>query len=117
MDQGKRAAKRRGSGLKHRMASAPPATFVRAKHVPTTSPLVLVVDDLEDNRDIYGTYFEYAGFRVARAEDGEQALAKVTVEKPDLIVMDLCMPQMDGWEATRMLKSNPRTKGIVIVVV
>jgi two-component system cell cycle response regulator DivK len=76
-----------------------------------------VVDDLEDNRHLYATYFAYAGFRVAVAEDGEEALARVAKEKPDLIVMDLSMPRMDGWEATRLIKSNPRTKDIIVVVV
>jgi two-component system, cell cycle response regulator DivK len=78
---------------------------------------VLVVDDMEDNRDLFASYLEYGGFRVAQAEDGEAALAAITPEKPDVVLMDLSMPHMDGWEATRLIKSNPRTKDIVVIVV
>ena len=77
---------------------------------------VLIVDDVEDNRDLYATYFAYEGYRVAQAADGEVALAIVTADKPDVVIMDLSMPRMDGWEATRMIKSNPRTKDVVVIV-
>lgn len=80
------------------------------------APLLLVVDDIEDNRDLYASYFEYAGFRVEQANDGEEALAKVAREKPDAIIMDLAMPRLDGWEATRLIKTNPRTKDVVVIV-
>jgi len=76
-----------------------------------------VVDDVEDNRELYASYFEKMGYRVASAVDGEQALDIITREAPDGIVMDLSMPRLDGWEATRLVKSNPRTKHIVVVVV
>jgi two-component system cell cycle response regulator DivK len=77
----------------------------------------LVVDDTEDNRTIFGLCLEDGGFRVAYAVDGEDALAKVDSEKPALIIMDLAMPKMDGWEATRRIKANAATKDIPILVV
>jgi two-component system cell cycle response regulator DivK len=80
-------------------------------------PFVLIVDDVEDNRDLYATYFAVAGFRVATANDGEEALGMITREAPDAVVMDLAMPNLDGWEATRLIKANPRTAAIVVVVV
>jgi len=79
--------------------------------------LALVVDDSEDNREIYASYLAHHGFRVDEARDGSHALEKIEQELPDVIVMDLAMPVLDGWEATRRLKSDERTKGVVIVVV
>jgi two-component system, cell cycle response regulator DivK len=81
------------------------------------SPFVLVVDDVEDNRELYATFFTYAGYRAEQASDGEEALSKIARERPDVVLMDLSMPNVDGWEATRLIKSNPRTKGIIVVVV
>jgi CheY-like chemotaxis protein len=84
---------------------------------PLDLVLVLVVDDTEDNRTIFGLCLEDGGYRVAYAVDGEDALVKVASEPPALIVMDLAMPRMDGWEATRRIKSNPETKHIPVLVV
>lgn len=78
---------------------------------------ILIVDDLADNRELYATYFQLEGFDVDLACDGEDALRKVDAVMPDVIVMDLSMPVLDGWEATRRLKANPRTGHIPIVVV
>lgn len=78
---------------------------------------VLVVDDVADNRELYATFLEYSGFRVDQAADGEEALSKVARDPPDVVLMDLSMPNLDGWEATRLIKSNPRTKGIIVLVV
>lgn len=93
--------------------------MVRASETEGTSrrPFVLVVDDVEDNRDLYATYFEHSGFRTAQATDGEEALAKIAKEPPDVVIMDLSMPNLDGWEATRLIKSNPRTRHMVVIVV
>lgn len=74
------------------------------------------MDDLADNRELYATYFKLDGFDVDVAEDGEEALARVDAVVPDVIVMDLAMPKVDGWEATRLFKTNPRTRSIPIVV-
>jgi two-component system, cell cycle response regulator DivK len=79
-------------------------------------PLVLIVDDVQDNRTIYVLFLKFSGFRIAEAENGVEALEKATTLLPDVIVMDLSLPVMDGWEATRRLKRDPRTKKIPVVV-
>ena len=77
--------------------------------------LILVVDDVEDNRDIYAQYLAYKGFQVALASDGHEAFDKAFQLQPDLIVMDLSLPGMDGWEATRKLKRTEKTKHIPVM--
>ncbi len=79
------------------------------------APLILVVDDYQDAREMYAEYLQYSGFRVAEASTGNEALAQAFALKPDLILMDLSLPGMDGWEATRHLKADERTKHIPIV--
>jgi CheY-like chemotaxis protein len=81
------------------------------------SPLILLVDDVEDNRVLYAEALTLAGFRVGHAVDGEHALIKVQGILPDLVVMDLSMPVLDGWEATRLIKEHPRTKHIPVIAV
>ena len=83
--------------------------------VGETGPLVLIVDDVQDNRTIYVLFLKFSGFRIAEAENGEDAIEKATTLLPDVIVMDLSLPVMDGWEATRRLKRDPRTKKIPVV--
>ncbi len=78
-------------------------------------PLVLVVDDFDDARDMYGEYLEMNGFRVETARNGQEALEKANKLLPDVILMDLSLPVMDGWEATRRLKADKRTRAIPIV--
>jgi len=78
-------------------------------------PLVLVVDDFDDARDMYGEYLELHGFRVETARTGEEAIEKARQHVPDVILMDLSLPVMDGWEATRRLKADRKTKSIPIV--
>lgn len=80
-------------------------------------PLVLVVDDYEDTRIIYAESLRFAGFRVEEAANGQDAVEKATALGPDVVVMDLAMPVMDGWEATRRLKADPRTRAIRIMAV
>ena len=79
-------------------------------------PLVLIVDDVKDNRTVYVLYLKFSGFRVAEAENGVEAIRQAEALLPDIIVMDLSLPVMDGWEATRRLRRDPRTKRIPIVV-
>ena len=77
--------------------------------------LIMLVDDYVDNREVYAHYLRYKGYRVEEAEDGHQALEKASRHRPDLIVMDLALPGLDGWEATRRLKSDPLTQGIPVI--
>ena len=78
-------------------------------------PLVLLVDDYADNRAMYARYLTFAGYRVDEATNGQEALDKAGQIHPDLIVMDLSLPVMDGWEATRRLKANPQTRHIPVL--
>lgn len=80
-----------------------------------TSALVLLVDDSLDARLMYGEYLRFAGFRVVTADNGEEALAAAQAEWPAVILMDLAMPRMDGWEAIRRLRADPLTSEIPIV--
>ena len=80
-----------------------------------TPPLVLIVDDFEDNRTMYVEYLQFQGFRVEEAVNGEEAVAQATALLPAVIIMDLSLPVMDGWEATRRIKANPKTKHIVVI--
>ena len=78
---------------------------------------ILVVEDQEDNRQILRDLLDSAGFEMIEAQDGEQALVKVSEERPDLILMDIQLPLLDGYEATRRIKANPDLKAIPIIVV
>jgi two-component system cell cycle response regulator DivK len=79
------------------------------------TPLVLVVEDYQDAREMYAAYLKFSGFRVAEATNGIEAIEKSVTLSPDIILMDLALPKMDGWEATRRLKLDDRTKHIPIV--
>ena len=83
--------------------------------VPASPPLVLIVDDYDDNREMYSSYLEFAGLRVAEAANGKDALTKTSELMPDLIVMDLSLPGIDGWQATRTIKQDPRTRHILVL--
>jgi CheY-like chemotaxis protein len=78
-------------------------------------PLVLVVEDHQDAREMYAVYLQFSGFDVAQAGNGIEAVEKTRALLPDIVLMDLALPTMDGWEATRQLKNDPRTKHIPIV--
>lgn len=78
-------------------------------------PLILLVEDYDDAREMYRDYLEYAGFQVETARDGHEALVKARASNPDLILMDLSLPGLDGWEATRMLKTDPATSHLIVV--
>jgi len=81
-----------------------------------SNPKILLVEDNELNRDMLSRRLQRKHFQVLIAIDGQQALDKVAEEKPDLILMDLSLPVMDGWEATRRLKSDESTRNIPIIV-
>lgn len=82
---------------------------------PPFTPLVLIVDDYQDAREMYAEYLEFSGFRVAQAVNGQEAVDQALALRPDVILMDLSLPVMDGWEATRRLKGDARTRGIPVV--
>ena len=78
---------------------------------------ILVVEDQEDNRRILRDLLSNAGFELMEAESGEDALAAVMTRRPDLILMDIQLPAMDGYEATRQIKSSPGMKQIPVIAV
>jgi two-component system, cell cycle response regulator DivK len=80
-----------------------------------TGQTLLLVEDNEDNRIIYSTVLRHLGYRVIEAQDGVEAVALARSARPDLILMDISIPLMDGWEATRILRGDPRTSAIPIV--
>jgi CheY-like chemotaxis protein len=78
-------------------------------------PLVLVVDDFEAGRELCAEYLAFRGYGVATAQDGAEALEKAFELAPDAILMDLSLPVIDGWEATRRLRADERTREIKII--
>jgi len=80
-----------------------------------TAPLVLVADDHEDSRVILRAVLEDRGSRVLEAPDGEACLDVARKERPDVVVLDLLMPRMDGWETAIALRSDPRTATVPIL--
>ena len=79
------------------------------------APLVLVVDDYPDSREMCAEFLRVSGFRVEQAADGAEALRKASVLVPDVVLMDLSLPDMDGLEVTRRLKSDDRTRALVVI--
>jgi two-component system, cell cycle response regulator DivK len=84
---------------------------------PMTEPKrsVLIVDDSPDGREMLAEYLTFRGFDVIEATTGEEALARARSHHPAVILMDLQMPGMGGWEATRQLKAEPATKDIIVI--
>jgi CheY-like chemotaxis protein len=76
---------------------------------------ILIVEDNELNREVLTRRLVKAGYAVVFAVDGKQAVEKADAEKPDLVLMDMNLPVMDGFEATRILKSSHRTAGIPVI--
>lgn len=79
-------------------------------------PKILLVEDNEMNRDMLSRRLARKDYDVVMAADGRRAIEMARAEMPDLILMDLSIPEIDGWEATRMLKSGDDTKHIPIIV-
>ena len=78
-------------------------------------PRLLYVEDNEMNRDMLSRRLQRRGFEVLIAGDGEQGVTLAAAEKPDLILMDMSLPVLDGWEATRRIKAAPATRRIPII--
>ena len=92
-----------------------PASSSRVARTKDRPFTVLIVDDAEDIRQMYASYFRFAGVRVLLARDGVEAVHAATFYQPDAIVMDLAMPRMTGWEAIGQLKREAHTRRIPIV--
>lgn len=78
-------------------------------------PLILLVEDNEMNRDMLSRRLMRRGFTVSIAVDGAEGVARCEQELPDLVIMDLSLPVLDGWEATRRIKSMPTTRHIPVI--
>lgn len=76
---------------------------------------ILVVDDNPMNIDLLLQFFEMKGYTTRTATNGEEALESVAAERPDLIIMDMSMPIMSGWETTKQLKADPATSAIPVL--
>jgi len=83
----------------------------------TVQTRALVVDDYDDAREMYSEFLAYKGFEVLQAQNGLQAMALAESLHPDLIVLDLALPDIDGIEVTRRLKASPATSSIPIVMI
>ncbi|MGB9393108.1 MAG: response regulator [Xanthobacteraceae bacterium] len=81
------------------------------------SKRILVVEDQPDNRQIIRDMLADTGYEIAEAENGEEALAAITKQRPDLILMDIQLPVMDGYAATRRIKTDPALKSIPVIAV
>lgn len=80
-----------------------------------TKKTVLLVEDNEDNLVVYRTILDHVGYNVLEARDGEEGVSRARQEHPDLILMDISIPKIDGWEATRRLKADQATRDIPII--
>jgi two-component system, cell cycle response regulator DivK len=78
-------------------------------------PVVLLAEDFEDARELYRDYLEFSGFTVETATNGREAIDQAIALLPDIILMDASMPVLDGWQATREIKTHPSTKHIPIL--
>ncbi len=78
---------------------------------------VLIVDDSPDGREMLAEYLTFRGFEVMEAVNGEEALAQARTRHPAVVLMDLQMPGIGGWEATRQLKADPATTDIIVIAV
>jgi two-component system, cell cycle response regulator DivK len=94
-----------------------PAAVGPPSATPDRKPLVLLVEDLVDSRELYAQYLTYAGFSVVTAINGHEALRLAQLLRPDVILMDIRLPGMDGLEATADLKHQPELSHIPVVAI
>jgi two-component system cell cycle response regulator DivK len=80
-------------------------------------PCIVVVDDYADNREMYAEYLRFLGYAVTTAADGAEALAKIVANPPDVVVLDLSLPKVDGWLVAKTLKADARTRHVPIIAV
>lgn len=98
----------------HLSSVRPPDLEGEASPLP---PSVLIAEDHEDSRDALQTLLEALGYRVHVAGDGAEAVAQARLHHPDLILMDMMMPRMDGFEATRLLRGDPGFDAVRIIAI
>jgi len=98
-------------------AAAGPSRSMPSSPDQALAPVILVIDDAEDTRDLYAEFLTRIGLRVAMARDGEEALGKAREIGPALVVLDLGLPGMDGYELVRRLKADPVTSSVPVIVV
>jgi two-component system cell cycle response regulator DivK len=91
--------------------------LVSAQPASRLVPHILIVDDFADGREMLAEYLTYRGFAVEIANGGREAVALAIANRPAVVLMDLTMPAIDGWEATRQLKGDPRTKDVIVIAV
>jgi len=84
---------------------------------PSAAPVVLLVEDHQSSADGYAELLAGAGYRVARAKDGYEALAKVSHEPPSVVLLDLKLPKLDGWDLLQRLKADAAMASVPIIVV
>ena len=99
------------------MFSPPQGGPEQAQTGPRARRVVLLVDDCRDTRELYAEYLELSGFDVKEAEDGIVAIDEAVRVRPDVIVMDMSLPRLDGREAARQLRADERTRGIPVVMI
>src|SRR5688572_25277450 len=97
-----------GASFRKARSSEPPAEAVRWS--------VLLVDDIADNREMYAEYLMLCGLEVETAESAEDAFAKLKAKVPSVIVMDIGLPNIDGIEATRLIRADPRAADTPVIV-
>jgi CheY-like chemotaxis protein len=78
-------------------------------------PLILIAEDDADNREGYAEFLTYLGYVVAQAADGQEAIEATRRLRPDVLLLDLALPVVDGWEVARVVKSDPQLRGTVII--
>jgi len=78
-------------------------------------PLVLLAEDHDDTRRVYGLILRHFGYRVEEASNGFDAVELARTWRPDLVLMDIGLPGMDGWQVSRILKSSPETSGVPLI--
>lgn len=81
------------------------------------APLVLIVEDIEDNLVLIKSLLEMADFRVVEARDGREAIAQAQAHHPDLILLDMSLPEIDGWTVAQTLRRNPDFSSTLIVAI
>jgi CheY-like chemotaxis protein len=81
----------------------------------TEPPLILIAEDDEDNREGYAEFLAYLGYSVAEAANGQDAIDSVRQVRPDVLLLDLALPIVDGWEVARLVKSDPQLRSTLII--